>query len=170
MTGTVRTTWVLVAAVSVIALGSGSTAGRVAGGGVARTSWSPTALAVPLDHLAMAVARYADGRVVPGRFFSYDYDGIGNREHEVAGSGARQTYANDPRNQIDSRTVPGQVRLAGYTNPTYTVELGCSGTTYPTHRDGGRWYGVVPVDNSSGPVAATIVVNLRAPGGALVGP
>jgi len=45
----------------------------------ATTPWPPTALATPMDHLAMAVAKRSDGHVVPGEFYAYDYDGIGNR-------------------------------------------------------------------------------------------
>jgi len=45
----------------------------------ATTSWTPTALNPPMDHLAMAVAKRSDGHVVPGEFYAYDYDGIGNR-------------------------------------------------------------------------------------------
>lgn len=61
------------------------------------TSWTPTALTTPMDHLAMAVAKRPDGSVVPGEFYAYDYDGIGNRGHEVAGSGAVKAYTNDTR-------------------------------------------------------------------------
>lgn len=134
----------------------------------ATTSWTPSALATPRDHLAMAVAKHSDGRVIPGEFFAYDYDGIGNREHEVTGSGTPDAYNNDIRNQVDSRGVAGEVRLAGFTDAGNTVELVYGGVTYPAHRDGGRWYGVVPVDNSSGPVAATVTVNIRDGSGTLL--
>jgi len=63
----------------------------------AATSWAPTAVNPPMDHLAMAVAKRSDGHVVPGEFYAYDYDGIGNRGHEVAGSGAVKAYTNDTR-------------------------------------------------------------------------
>ena len=42
------------------------------------------------------------------------------------------------------------MRLGGFTNPSYKVRVGY----------GGRWYAAVPVDNSGGPVAATIVVTI----------
>jgi len=65
----------------------------------ATTSWTPTAVNPPMDHLAMAVAKRSDGHVVPGEFYAYDYDGVGKRGHEVAGSGAVKAQSNGIRNR-----------------------------------------------------------------------
>ena len=52
------------------------------------------------------------------------------------------------------------MRFGGFTDPSYKVRVSYAGETLAVHRDGGRWYAAVPVDNSGGPVAATIVVTI----------
>jgi len=59
----------------------------------------PAATGTPKDHLAAAAAHAGSGgsaRLLPGRFFAYQHDGIGNRQWAVLGVGEGPTKVPDP--------------------------------------------------------------------------
>ncbi len=134
------------------------------GTGTAVTSPAlPVATGTPKDHLAAAVARTGSGaseRLIPGRYFTYDHDGIGNREWAVLGGGVKTDCAANAMNQLTSRTSPGVTHLSGYADPGHCVQVSYGGTTWAPHRDGGYYFAAVGVDNASGPVAAEVTVSV----------
>jgi hypothetical protein len=75
----------------------------------ATTPWWPLAVNPPKDHLATAVATRSgtDPNALPGRFFSYSYDGIGNRTgtSEFSGPGLAVGEGKGVRNLV---LVPGR--------------------------------------------------------------
>ncbi len=130
----------------------------------------PAATGTPKDHLAAAVVtkQSSPSRLVPGRYFTYDHDGIGNREWAVLGGGVKTEYAANAMNQITSRTNPGVAHISGYADPGHCVQVTYGGQTWAAHRDGGYYFAAVGVDNASGPVAATIGVTVLDPDGGTV--
>jgi RHS repeat-associated protein len=84
---------------------------------------------------------------VAGQQFEYAYDDIGNRRS--AGQASRLApYTNNLLNQIDSRSVPGWVPVAGEAHSNATVTL----NDQPTLRHGRHYWGEVNVANSNGPL------------------
>ena len=133
----------------------------------ATTPTLPAPVVPPKDHLAVAVARRGEA-AVPGRFFAYGYDGIGNRESNLEQTSTPADFFSNTKNQLAARQVAGTVHFAGCAEPGHAVVATIDGVDYPVHRDGAYYYVTVPVDNSQGLVAAEVTVTVRGPGGETV--
>ncbi len=123
----------------------------------ATTQENPDLVDPPKDHLAVAMQK--DGsNLHAGSYYTYEYDGIGNRTAYVGRSnyGGATTYTHNKLNQLTARDNPGVIHVSGYAPADHTVLV----NDRPTVRDGEYYLGVVDVDNSSGPVSETVVVKV----------
>ncbi len=112
---------------------------------------------VVLASLASAVATAQnEASLRAGMFFTYEYDGVGNRTKSTSrsGSGGAREYSYNKLNQMTSRRTPGVVHVSGYAPANATVLV----SDRPCIRDEEHFFAVVEVDNSSGPVVAVVTI------------
>ncbi len=121
----------------------------------ATTPTPPAALSTPKDHLAFANAKNGSN-ARPGDYYSYTYDGIGNRLTKQArsGFGDASDYTPNILNQVTDRDTPGVVHISGYAPADQTVLV----DGQPTVRDGAYYYGVVEIDNSEGALVQVVMI------------
>ena len=126
----------------------------------ATTLTAHTPVDPPKDHVAVAFAS-RNAHAMPGTYFRYVYDGIGNRTSldRHSGAGAGESTPANALNQMTSRSDPGVIHVCGYAPAGHRVTV----NGLPAHRDGPFYYAAVSVDNSTGPAAQSVTVNEYAP-------
>ncbi len=105
------------------------------------------------------------GKAVPGQYFGYDYDGIGNLTSEQRNVPAMNiTYTANNVNQYLSRTIPGLAPVVGEADPTVAVKAirtdvrdpGYADTMIVPARDGKYFSGLFHnIANTAAPVNVT---------------
>jgi len=123
-----------------------------------------------LGQVISGVKRFADGTVVPGMTFGYDFDDIGNRQttdaggQDNVGSGLRTaTYSSNLLNQYTQRTVPGIIDVMGTAQADATVTV----NEQPVTRKDEFFYATLDVDNAAASVLTDVkVTGVRAGVGA----
>ena len=108
----------------------------------ATTLTSHTAVDPPKDHLAVAFASRG-AHAMPGTYFRYVYDGIGNRTSldRHSGAGAGESTPANTLNQMTSRSDPGVIHVCGYAPAAHRVTV----NSLPAHRDGPFYYADITV-------------------------
>lgn len=105
-----------------------------------------------LGQVTNGVKYFADGTLIPGQTFGYQFDDIGNRKQTIAGgdgnvgSGLRlAVYTNNTLNQITSRDYPGTNDVIGTALATNAVTV--NGQT--TWRKGEYFWATVKSNNNT---------------------
>ena len=113
-----------------------------------------------LGQVTGGTKKLSTGETILGNNYAYTFDDIGNRKTATA-NGQASTYAPNPLNQYNSRTVPGVVDVFGTANSAATVTVtfpAGSTTVLPTARQGERFYRQLTVDNSAVPQYSGLTV------------
>lgn len=101
------------------------------------------------------VRKSAAGNVLPGYEFGYSFDAIGNRmESWREATGSRSAYEANALNQYLNRTIPGEVRVEGQSQPgTAKVSLQLEGQPSNSVTVGvnGLFSAKAPVNNATAP-------------------
>jgi RHS repeat-associated protein len=117
------------------------------------------------DELGQVIAgekRWNNGVPVGGERFEYAFDTIGNRvsaRNAMGTASLIEDYTANALNQYTARTVPGKVLHTGTASTNAIVSVGLTGSRpVLANRQGAYYWQTVGVDNASGPVQATNVV------------
>ena len=118
-----------------------------------------------LGQLTNGVKVFSDGDPMGAMNFRYAFDTIGNRRDVSLPIGIQtepETYAANALNQYTSRTVPSYLIHSGHAEPEAAVHIGRTAEPLtPAHRQGYYYWGIVPVENQTNPVAGTTMSEAR---------
>ena len=115
----------------------------------------------PLGQLTSGDHRLADGTLLGGQDFDYNFDEIGNRTSTGGRASAQSSYDSNYRNEYKDRSVADKVDIIGIDDPTSTVTV--EGQT--ANRSGEYFHSEVSVANDTAPVYPTIDVTTTSNGG-----
>jgi RHS repeat-associated protein len=101
------------------------------------------------------------GQAIPGYYFGYEFDSIGNRLTADQGMPQmRSVYTSNKLNQYLQKTVPGLIPVTGRasTDAKITVTKDSDNSVYSTTRTGNYFQANIPVDNTSGKVSENLTI------------